>query len=264
MAIEDWEILSHFRIGNKYYHKVSCKACGKTYDKVRQDGVGKKVCCRKKDKAEIIPVGVKFNRLTNLGESHRDNGVIYNWLCDCGNVIKHSAHNIKKGSTKSCGCLREEIAGHKIGNHNMTGTKEHNTWCGIRNRTNHRHKSTRRWYYDKGVKVCKSWLESFENFYQDMGDCPEGYTLDRIDPDGDYCKENCRWASYEMQSINKGSFRNNTSGVKGVTFDKKNGKWKAYIYSNNKMIYLGLHENLEDAKRVREDAEKTYWAHITE
>lgn len=114
MAIEDWEILSHFRIGNKYYHKVSCKACGKTYDKVRQDGVGKKVCCRKKDKAEIIPVGVKFNRLTNLGESHRDSGVIYNWLCDCGNVIKHAAHNIKKEVQNLAGVYVKKLRGTKL------------------------------------------------------------------------------------------------------------------------------------------------------
>lgn len=264
MAKDDWEIHSHFRIGNKYYHEVSCKLCGKTYDKVRQDALTKKVCCRKKDKSDTIPVGTRFNMLTNLGESHRDNGVIYNWLCDCGIVVKRSAKNIKTGSTKSCGCYREEIVGHKVGNHNMTGTKEHNTWCSIRNRTNHQHESTRRWYYDKGIKVCKEWLESFENFYNDMGNCPEGYTLDRINPDGDYCKNNCRWASYELQCINKGSFRNNTSGVKGVTFDKKSKKWKAYIYSNYQLIYLGLHENLESAKKAREDAEKIYWAHITE
>lgn len=261
---EDWEIHSHFREGNKYYHSVSCKTCGKTYDKVRQDSLNKKVCCKKKDRAEVIPAGTKFNMLTNIGVSHRDDGVVYDWLCDCGSIVKRKAYHIKTGSTKSCGCLRESIVGHKVIHHNMNGTKEHDTWVNIRNRTRNPNPSTKRWYYDKGIKVCEDWLDSFENFYKDMGDCPKGYTLDRIDPDGDYCKENCRWASYEMQCINKGMFRNNTSGVKGVTFDKKTQKWKAYIYSSHKLIYLGLYTHLNDAKKAREDAEKTYWAHITE
>lgn len=264
MAREDWEIHSHFRIGNKYYHEVSCKLCGVTYEKVRQDALSTKKCCNKTDRADILPVGIKFNMLTNTGESHRDEGVVYNWLCDCGAIVKRQAYHIKTGSTKSCGCLREQIVGHKIEQHGMTGTKEHNTWCGIRNRTTHQHESTRRWYYDKGVKVCKEWLESFEIFYRDMGDCPEGYTLDRINPNGDYSKDNCRWASCEMQSINKGVFRNNTSGTKGVSFDKKAKKWKAYIYSNYQLIYLGLYENIEDAKTARSNAEKDVWSHITE
>lgn len=264
MSKEDWDIHSHFRIGNKYYHKVSCKLCGVTYEKVRQDALAKKKCCNVKDRAELLPIGIKFNMLTNIGESHRDNGVVYEWLCDCGNTIKRAAYHIKNGGTKSCGCFREEVVGHKIEHHGMTRTKEHNTWCGIKSRTLHQHDSTRRWYHDKGVKVCKAWLESFTQFYKDMGECPDGYTLDRIDPNGDYCKDNCRWASNEMQSINKGMFRNNTSGVKGVTFDKKNKKWKAYIYSNNEFIYLGLYEDIEEAKQVRLEAEKTVWSHITE
>lgn len=264
MAKDDWEIHSHFRIGNKYYHKVSCKLCGKTYDKVRQDGLTKKVCCQKKDKAELIPIGTKFNMLTNIGESHRDDGVVYNWLCDCGNIVKRQAGHIKTGSTKSCGCYKEHLIGRPVEHHGLTKTKEYKTWRGIISRTETAYESTRKWYFDKGIQVCESWRKSFLQFYNDMGDCPDGYSLDRIDPDGDYCKENCRWASIDLQSINKGKYSNNTSGVRGVSLDKASGKYSAYIYYKTKKYDLGFYTTIEEAALAREEAEKNVWKNVTE
>lgn len=264
MSKEDWDIHDHYRIGNKYFYKVTCKHCGEHFDKVRQDCLERKKCCNKKDRAQLLEIGVRFNMLTNIGESHRDNGVYHNWLCDCGNIKAIPAHHVKNGNTKSCGCYRESIIGHEFGNHGMANTKEFEVWTSIKNRTKHPHKSTRQWYYDKGIKVSEDWSKSFENFYRDMGGCPEGFTIDRIDPDGDYCKENCRWASLKVQAMNKGLSRNNTSGVKGVSYDKKNGKWVAKLNAKGRKPYLGSYNSFEEAVEVRSKAEIKYMQEITE
>lgn len=119
------------------------------------------------------------------------------------------------------------------------------------------------WYYDKGIGISVEWRKSFLTFYQDMGPCPDGYSLDRINPDGNYCKENCRWASLELQSINKGLFSNNTSGYAGVSKTPYNS-WVAVINSKGETIYLGSFKSKEEAINARREAEETYWGHINE
>ena len=264
MSKEDWVIHDHYRVGNKYFYKVTCNSCGEVFDKVRQDALEKKKCCNKKDRAQILDVGVKFNMLKNLGVSHRDNGVFYNWLCDCGNIKKIGGYPVKTGGTKSCGCFRESIIGHEFGNHGMTHTKEYEVWTAMKNRTKNPHKSTRRWYYDKGIKVSEDWVVSFENFYRDMGECPEGFSIDRINPDGNYCKENCRWANAQLQAMNRGLSRNNKSGVTGVSYDKKRGMWIAQLNAKGQNPYLGTYNTFEDAVEARKNAEVKYVQQIIE
>jgi hypothetical protein len=96
-------------------------------------------------------------------------------------------------------------------------------------------------YGARGIKVCPEWF-SYENFLADMRERPEGKTLGRLNNDGNYEKNNCAWQTNEEQADNKGSYKNNSSGIKGVSYDTVHGKWAAHTKGGNgnkKRIYFG-------------------------
>ena len=84
--------------------------------------------------------------------------------------------------------------------------REYRIWKGMKTRVTNPNQDDAKRYVLRGIKCCNEWLNSFDSFYKDMGPCPEGYSLDRINPNEDYCPENCRWASNETQARNRGDF----------------------------------------------------------
>lgn len=156
-------------------------------------------------------IGQRFDRL--LVESgagmNRWSQRLFNCKCDCGNVVIVKMGCLKNRYTSSCGCKRKEIAaanGRSKAKHNKTGGKEYYTWRSMKSRCVNPKNASYARYGGRGIRVCDRWMR-FENFYEDMGDAPEGLTLERSNVNGDYCPENCKWATYTEQARNRSNNR---------------------------------------------------------
>lgn len=155
--------------------------------------------------------GQKFNRLTVIRRSERraSTGILWECKCECGNIAIVDSYKLRTGSTKSCGCHNKEAiaaALYKHG-HSSAKTSTYRSWKEMRQRCLNPNNDKWKWYGGRGIKISKSW-DSFEVFLDDMGERPIGKTIDRIDSDGDYCKENCKWSTPKEQALtNRGVFK---------------------------------------------------------
>lgn len=159
-------------------------------------------------------IGRRFGRLTVLGENGRSpcRSRMYLCRCDCGKETAVRANALRSGNTKSCGCWARDRARFALAlyrtKHGCAGggrkTSEYNAWCCLRERCARPNHPFWKHYGGRGITVCDRWLHSFENFLADVGPRPgPGYSIDRINNDGNYEPGNVRWATRTQQANNQ-------------------------------------------------------------
>lgn len=198
-----------FGMSDKGYGAIwMCKCkCG-TEKTILANGLKKaKSCGCLSPKRRINLTGKQFGRLTVVQASGITKNKSVRWLCqcDCGHKKVIDGASLRYGATRSCGCLLVETAKKQKPRltHGKTKTKVYRAWAKMKARC--KDTNDKRWehYGGRGISVCSRWSD-FESFYADMGEPPtEEHSLDRIDVNGDYCRENCRWATPKEQARNQ-------------------------------------------------------------
>ena len=216
--ISDEELMDVYIVGKLPIYGISQK-----YD-VSQEKISKSLkrigCSLRKGAApfiELIP-GKKYYRLTYLRETESHNNHRRGmFLCECGNKVTTGLYDVSCGHTRSCGCYHTERQrdpkshGETMGRNN---SPEYRAWKAMKARCYNKNNISYVNYGERGITVCRSWLNDFSVFLNDMGRKPSPqHSLDRIDNNGDYKPENCKWSTKADQR------RNNRQGVHPVTIN---------------------------------------------
>lgn len=201
---------------------------------------------------QLPPIGARFGRLVVIGfapsrprprdESGKYKKPVAYWecQCDCGKIVAIKRKKLRGGNTRSCGCLKTEII--KAGTntkHGMSRYSEYKSWHGMMVRCYNPGHVSYADYGGRGIQVCDRW-HTFENFYEDMGKRPPNTSIDRINNNGDYEPENCRWGTIEEQSNN----RRNSVYVEFNGRRRTVGQWEHHFKVNSGFIRGRLYKGM--------------------
>lgn len=162
----------------------------------------------------LVTAGQRFGRLVFTGRSGRKTGGRpgHVYVCDCGKEVVSDHWPVKAGKRQSCGCARSALVSRALRRHGHAPagdqSPEYRSWVHMKGRCQNKSNGSWARYGGRGIKVCERWSESFAAFLLDMGPRPSSeHSLDRIDVNGNYEPNNCRWATGVEQQRNKRSTR---------------------------------------------------------
>jgi hypothetical protein len=214
---------------------------------------------------EIIPVcgnaidisGETFGRLVAIAPVDRtpSSNILWLCICECGSETITTTTSLKQGHTQSCGCLQKERAG-PVSTHGMTGNPTYRVWHGMKNRCYNKTNDHFHRYGGRGISVCDQWTNSFIKFLADMGEKPSSsFSIDRIDNNGNYTPENCRWATVEQQQNNRRDSKFITHNGKQLT----HAQWSRKIGGNKTLVHTRIKRGWTEERAVTEPARP--WRH---
>lgn len=196
-------------------------------------------------------IGKKFGRLTVLEEckDRAKNGkIIYHCQCDCGNVTDVIGDNLRRGITKSCGCLVKETTAKRSITHGKSNTRLYYIYCHMKARCYNKNNDRYKDYGGRGITIYDKWLDDFTSFYD--WSIKHGYkedlTIDRIDNNQGYLPSNCRWVDRKQQARNR-------SNNKSFTLNGENHclkEWCELLDLNYKTIHRRIHVHKWDVEKA--------------
>lgn len=183
----------------------------------------------------------KFNGCTVLKRAkNKGKNVCWLCVCKCGNEFIVRATDIRTGNTKSCGCLNKKLAGDRARKHGNRDSRLYTIWNNMKARCLNPNSTSFKNYGDKGINICDEWVDSFESFYNwaIQNNYTDELTLDRIDSNGNYNPDNCRWSTMKKQQNNRGN--------------------------NNILVYEGIEHTVAEWSKITGIPYDTLWKRIKE
>lgn len=203
--------------------------------------------------------GERYGKLVVVEEAEpiysKTGKMIRRWKCkcDCGNITIVRHGDLRNGSTVSRGCYNYEKES-AVKTHGYSRTKLGNVFEGMKQRCNNPKNKNYEKYGGRGIKICTEWLNDPKKFFDwaIKNGYKEGLSIDRIDVNGNYEPDNCRWADNETQCLNQRLRKDNKTGYKGIYYSE--GVYRVQIRRNKKRYYFGSYKTLPEAVKVLEEA----------